>query len=61
MPKYRVTWKRTHKASASPDAPQFVQVFEDPVKDIEQIPSRFRTRYGYGAEEIQIIQVERFD
>lgn len=59
MPKYRITWKRTHKMSATPDLPQFVQVFEDPVKEIEQIPSRFRTHYGYGAEEIEVVQVER--
>ena len=45
--------------SATPDLPLFVQVFEDPVKEIEQIPTRFRNHYGYGAEEIEVIQVER--
>jgi hypothetical protein len=61
MPKYRITWKRTHKTSGTTDWPLFVQVFDDPVKEIDQIPSRFRARYGFGAEEIEVVQVERLD
>jgi hypothetical protein len=57
--KYRITWKRTHKASAAPDAPTFVEVFEDAANDIEQIPSRFRTYRGFATDEVEILQVEK--
>ncbi|MGA2628560.1 MAG: hypothetical protein ABSF63_16040 [Candidatus Bathyarchaeia archaeon] len=57
--KYRITWKRTHKASAAPDAPTFVEVFEDAANDIEQIPSRFRTYRGFATDEVQILQIEK--
>jgi hypothetical protein len=56
---YRITWKRTHKASASPDWPQFVEVFTDDADEIEQIPIRFRTFHGFASKEIEIVSVER--